>query len=219
MNDAVLRNIQSTDWITIILCCSVVALVIAKSLFYNRFLNFIILPFNNKYIFLYNKKEKLSHWFNVFLSIFQVLNLALFLFILNKIFSFSTQSKTPTLYFIILGVLLVFFIVKIFFQLGNAFIFNISGEISEYLFKKISYLNYSSFVMFMANILLTYVLKDSKTVAYVSLFLIVLINAIGWVTVIKNYQKLITNNFLYFILYLCTLEIAPIVLIGDYFKD
>ncbi len=219
MNDAILRNVQSIDWITIVLCCSIVALVIAKSLFYNRFLNFIILPFNNKYIFLYNKKEKLSHWFNVFLSIFQVLNLALFLFILNKIFSFSTQSKTPTLYFIILGVLLIFFIVKIFFQLGNAFIFNISGEIAEYLFKKISYLNYSSFIMFTANILLTYVLKDSKTVAYTCIFLILLINTIGWVTVIKNYQKLITNNFLYFILYLCTLEIAPIVLIGDYFKD
>ncbi|MBU2995553.1 DUF4271 domain-containing protein [Cellulophaga baltica] len=219
MNDALLRNVTSTDWITIILSCSVLALVIAKSLYYNRFLNFIILPFNNKYIFLYNKKEKLSHWFNVFLFIFQVLNLALFIYILNDIFSFSGQNKTLTLYFIILGVLLIFFIVKIFFQLGNAFIFNISGEITEYLFKKLSYLNYSSFVMFIANILLTYVLNDSKTVAYTSMLIIILINAIGWVTVIKNYQKLITNNFLYFILYLCTLEIAPIVLIGDYFKD
>ncbi|WFO18183.1 DUF4271 domain-containing protein [Cellulophaga baltica 4] len=41
----------------------------------------------------------------------------------------------------------------------------------------------------------------------------------GWVTAIRNHQKLITNNFFYFILYLCALEIAPLVLLGDYFKD
>jgi hypothetical protein len=91
--------------------------------------------------------------------------------------------------------------------------------ITEYLFKKISYLNYSSLVMFIANILLTYVLKDSKAVVYASAFLILVINSIGWVIVLRNYQKLITNNFFYFILYLCALEITPLVLIGDYFKD
>tara|TARA_R110000868_G_scaffold125037_1_gene330333 strand:- start:7470 stop:8129 length:660 start_codon:yes stop_codon:yes gene_type:complete len=219
MNDVVLRTLQNTDWITLILCCSILAIVVAKSFFYQRFYNFIILPFNNKYIFMYNKKDKLSHWFTIFLFIFQLLNLALFIYLVARIFSISDQNNSEYIYFIILGSLFLFFSAKILLHLGNAFVFNTSGIISEFLFKKISYQNYSGFIMFIANILLTYVLKDSKTIIYVSSFLILLINAIGWVTVIRNHQKLITNNFFYFILYLCALEITPLVLIGDYFKD
>ena len=80
MKESLLRTIEDIDWITIILFCSVIAIVFAKSFFYVRFNNFIILPFNNKYIFMYNKKDKLSHWFNIFLSIFQLLNFGLFIY-------------------------------------------------------------------------------------------------------------------------------------------
>ena len=118
----------------------------------------------------------------------------------NFIFLDSSHEKSPFLFYTIVGLLLLFFLVKILLHLTNAFVFNISGIVSEFLFKNITYLNYSGFIMFMANILLTYVLRDSKTVVYISALLIILINAIGWVIVIRNYQKLITNNFFYFIL-------------------
>ncbi|WKX78586.1 DUF4271 domain-containing protein [Zobellia laminariae] len=71
--DPILRTAGTADWITIILISSIVFLVLAKSLFYSRFLNFIILPFNNKYIFMYNKKEKLMNWFHIFFTIFRSL--------------------------------------------------------------------------------------------------------------------------------------------------
>jgi len=219
MNNAVLRTLEDIDWITIILGFSVLFLVIAKQLFYSRFTNFMILPFNNKYIFMYNKKEKLLHWFTILLSIFQILNFALFIYLASDVFPSRGSNHVPYLFYSIIGFLLIFFISKVLLQLANGLIFNIGDVISEYLFKKISYLNYSGLVMFMANILLTYVLKDSKAVVYVSGFLILLINAIGLVIVLRNHQKLIANNFFYFILYLCTLEITPLVLIGDYFKD
>ncbi len=219
MNETLPRTIENADWITLILCSSILFIVLAKNFFYSRFTNFMILPFNNKYIFMYNKKDKLLHWFTVFFSIFQVLNFALFIYLVNETFSTNSYTKSPYLFFIIISLLLLYYILKIMIQLANAYLFNISDVITEYLFKKISYLNYSSLVMFIANILLTYVLKDSKAVVYASTFLILVINSIGWVIVLRNYQKLITNNFFYFILYLCALEITPLVLIGDYFKD
>ncbi|WP_158974569.1 DUF4271 domain-containing protein [Cellulophaga sp. L1A9] len=219
MKEVLLRTIENIDWITLILCCSITTVVLAKKLFYGRFTNFIILPFNNKYIFLYNKKDKLSHWFTIFLSIFQLLNFTLFLYFIDSIFNFSHHTNTPFTYIITLGILIAFFFSKLILHLGNAFVFNIQGPVSEFLFKKISYFNYSSLVMFVANILLAYILKDSKIVVYVSILLITAINILGWVTAIRNHQKLITNNFFYFILYLCALEIAPLVLLGDYFKD
>ena len=217
--EPVQRVINNIDWITAIIFSSILFMVIAKNIFYNRFLNFIILPFNNKYIFMYNKKDKLLNWFNIFFTIFQLLNFSLFIYLASNILSNSESDKYPVFFSIILGFLFLFLIGKILLQMGGGFVFNNNKIISEFIFKKLSYLNYSSIIMLAANIILTYVLKDSKIVVFVSIFLIVVVNVIGWITIIKNYQKVISSYFFYFILYLCALEIAPIVIIANYLKD
>ena len=196
--------------------------VLAKSTFYYRFLNFIILPFNNKYVFMYNKKEKLLNWFHIFFTVFQVINLSLFIYLALQVLfkggSFMSMDSTygyPT----ILGALLLFLLIKVSLQLSNGFIFNSNKIISDLIFKKLSYLNYSGLIMFAANIILCYVLKNSQIVVYVAFFLILLINTIGWVTLLRNHQNFLASNFFYFILYLCALEIAPFVIIGSYLND
>jgi len=104
-------------------------------------------------------------------------------------------------------------------QLSNGFIFDANKTISEIIFKKLSYLNYSGLVLLFANLILNYILIDSKAVIIVSILLVFLINAIGWTTTLRNHQKYIAGNFVYFILYLCALEIAPIVIVGNYIID
>lgn len=219
--EPILRNIENIDWVTLLIFGSLLLIVIAKSTFYNRFMNFIILPFNNKYIFLYNKKDKLMNWFHIFLTIFQVINFSLFLYLSWKIFFGSLEDSSFNSYVfpIILGSLLVFLIAKVFLQLGNGFVFNSNKKIGELIFRKLSYLNHSGLVMLLANITLSYIFIGSKNVVYVAVFLILLINVIGWITLLRNQQKFITNNFIYFILYLCALEIAPLVIIGSYLND
>ncbi|MBT8312181.1 MAG: DUF4271 domain-containing protein, partial [Eudoraea sp.] len=59
--EPVYRTIISNDWVTLVILISLVLLVIAKILFASRFMTFIILPFNSKYIFMYNKKDRLIH--------------------------------------------------------------------------------------------------------------------------------------------------------------
>ncbi len=217
--EPVQRVINNIDWITAIIFSSILFMVIAKNLFYNRFLNFIILPFNNKYIFMYNKKDKLLNWFNIFFTIFQLLNFSLFIYLAWNILSNSENDQYFVVFSIILGFLFLFLFGKILLQMGGGFVFNNNKIISEFIFKKLSYLNYSSIIMLAANIIITYVLKDSKMVVFVSIFLIVVVNVIGWITIIKNYQKLISGYFFYFILYLCALEIAPFIIIANYLKD
>lgn len=213
------RVINNIDWITAIIFSSIFFMVIAKNLFYQRFLNFIILPFNNKYIFMYNKKDKLLNWFNIFFTLFQLLNFSLFIYLASNILSNSESDQYPVVFLIILGFLFLFLFGKILLQMGCGFVFNNNKIISEFIFKKLSYLNYSSIIMLASNIIITYVLTDSKIVVFASIFLIVVVNVIGWITIIKNYQKLISGYFFYFILYLCALEIAPFVIIVNYLKD
>ena len=218
MIDPVYRTVAENDWITILIFGSLLFVLVAKSLFYSRFLNFIILPFKNKYIFMYNKKEKLFNWFSLFFTLFQIINSSLFIFLLWRIFMNPEHNTYPFLYPLILAGFFLFLLLKIVLQLGNGFVFGSYRAISDLVFKKLSYLNYSGIVLFIANILLSYIFIDNRTVAIVAVILFLVVNIIGWITVIRNSQKLITNYFFYFILYLCTLEIAPLIVMGSFLK-
>ncbi|MEO9892170.1 DUF4271 domain-containing protein [Aurantibacter sp.] len=216
--EPITRATYNLDWITILIFSSIVFLVIAKSLFYSRFLNFIILPFNNKYIFMYNKKDKLLNWFHVFFSVFQVVNFSIFAYFTWSILGNQQVSTSPFFYPIILAAVFLFLIIKVFIQMSSGFIFGSAKTISELIFKKLSYLNYSGLIMLVANVILAYIFKNSEIVVYITIALVFLINAIGWATALQNHQKFLANNFFYFILYLCALEIAPLIIIGSYLK-
>ncbi len=214
-----LREILNSDWITIIVICSLFLIVIAKELFTTRFLNFIILPFNNKYIFLYNKKDRLFNWFNVFVTGFQVLNLSLFIYLcLTAVFA-PKLSTYPYSFVLILAGVILFIVLKIVLQLGNGYVFNNTKFISELIFKKLTYLNFSSLVMFVANVMLTYVTPGSEVVVFGGIVLVLALNMVGWYNILKTYQNYLATYIFYFILYLCALEIAPILWIASYFKE
>lgn len=216
--EPVLRNFHGSDWITLALLAGLLLLVMAKGIFHGRFLNFAVLPFNNKYLLMFNKKDKLLNWFHVFLSLFLAVNLALFVYLSYNIL-FPGKLAGPTLFVMVLSGFLGYMFLKGFLQLANGFIFDNYALSTELMFQKISYFTYSGLAMFMANILLSYVFRDSKIVVYVACLAILLINGIGWATILKNHQKQISSNFVYFILYLCALEIAPLVLITSFLKD
>lgn len=206
------RSVVSTDWITVVIFASLFFAVVAKQVSYARFLNFIILPFNNKYIFMYNKKDRLFNSFNILFGVFQLLNYSLFIYLCRPLWQDPAEEIFPFLYIVIFGLLLTFSLIKLFLQLANGFFFNNTKLVSELIFKKLSYLFYSSIIVFLANICLVYIFKDSRLVIYITAFLVIAVNLVGWVTILKNYQKEITTKFFYFILYLCALEIAPIVI-------
>lgn len=218
MMEPIARSVTSTDWITLVLLGSLMCLVAAKVLFYSRFLNFIILPFNNRYIGLYNKKERLFNGFQTLLALFFITNGALFLYFANSLFKIVGVVQEPLGFPMVFGGLLVFLLLKVFLQLGNGWLFGAYALFNELIYKKISYLTYSGLALFFANVVMTYLFLDSKPAFYVGFFLFLSINLIGWFTVLKNSQKIVAHHFFYFILYLCALEIAPVVIIGHLLK-
>lgn len=219
MMEALQRTLHSTDWITFVFLFSLLCLVFAKSFFYSQFKNFIILPFNNKYIFLYNKNGNLLHGFHLSLSLFQLLNLSLYFILASSIFPGPDMVTNHSFLLLATAILSVFFLLKVGLQLTTGIVFGFEKLSATVIFKKMTYMNYSSLVMFGANLLLGYVFQGSKPVILVSLFLILLINLIGWIGIVKIHQKLIASHFFYFILYLCTLEIAPFLIIAYLLKD
>ncbi len=212
------KTINSSDWMTIVLFMALFVLALGKYLYHNRFVNFIILPFNDKYVLLH-KKGHLLNWFHIWLTLFQLANLSLFVFLSLKIFDALPEGPSLMVFFILMGFLALFQLFKFSVQFLKAYVFNTQELVSELVFSKTSYFNYSGLVLCAANIILIYILKDSKIVVYAAIVLILLINGIGIAKLLKNYQKAMFPYFVYFILYLCALEIAPLVIIGSYLKD
>lgn len=213
------RNITSLDWMTLILGFSLLLLALGKYFFKSTFSTFFILPFNNKYLALSKKKGGFFNWFHLLLTLFQLLNISLFAFLASNVLSNKQLDSYPTIFWIALVFILAYLAVKTLLQLGNGYFFENLKIMNDLIFKKLSYFNYGGIIAFLGNIIIIYILQDSKPVVYATLFLILLINAIGLVTILRNHQKLIVANILYFILYLCTLEISPLVIIGSYLND
>ena len=217
--EALERAFYSKDWITIVFLLSLLCLVFARAFFLSRFQNFMILPFNNKYIFLYNKKGRLVHGFHVALTLFGFLNFSLYLVLAGRVI--LDRDFHPEVSYLLWtgGFLLLFFLLKSGLQLGGSTILEFRALASSLIFRKNTYLNYSALVMFAANLLLGYVYPDSTLIVFSSLFLILAVNVIGWFSILKIHQKLITTHFFYFILYLCALEIAPFLIIANLLND
>jgi hypothetical protein len=217
--EALERTFESNDWITAVFLLSLLSLVFARAFFYNRFQNFIILPFNNKYIFLYNKKGRLVHGFHMVMTLFMFLNLCLYLTLVAGTLLPEEIRADGTVMLVIAAGLILLFGGKFLLQFAGGAILEFRGLLDSLIFKKMTYLNYSALLMFLANLLLGYVLRDSKIVVFTSLILILVINLIGWIGILKIHQKLIASHLFYFILYLCTLEIAPFLIISNLLKD
>ena len=213
------RSITYLDWMTLILLVCLVLLVLGKYLFKTSFFNFIILPFNNKYITLNKKKDKLFYGFHLIMSVFQIANLSLFLFISRNIFFDQHLTSSPEFYVVVIMGILVFLFVKTVLQIGNGYFFENNELMSDIIFEKLTYFNYGGLIAFLGNVLVIYVFPGDKSIIYLIFLLLMGINGIGIIKILRTHQKLIIGNTFYFILYLCTLEISPIAVLISYLNS
>lgn len=213
------RNITDLDWMTVLLAFSLVLLSMGKYFFKGAFFNFIVLPFNNKYIALNKKKTKILQGFHIIMSFFQIINLALFFFIASNRLKDHTSGAYTDFYLALVVCLIAFLLIKILLQLANGYFFENSELMTELIFEKLTYFNYGGLTAFVGNVLMIYVLPGSTALIYIIILLVLAINAIGFIRILRNHQKLIAGHIFYFILYLCTLEISPIAIIISYLNS
>ncbi|MCW1954101.1 MAG: DUF4271 domain-containing protein [Flavobacteriia bacterium] len=215
--EPILRPTLIPDWIAAILLVSLILMVVSKERFGYRFSVFMSLISNTKYILVFNKKQGFIHPFQLIWHGFAILNCSLFLYLNKKQIAVIFQnSDLLSLSFtnIILGIT-AFVLLKQLAQLIHGSFFNSLKMMQEFLFKKSSYFNYASLIFFVSNIISLFLLADSMLLFIISLACVLSITLIGWLVILRNRQKYITDQFFYFILYLCALEIAPFLVIGS----
>lgn len=209
-----LREIISNEWLTIlfVLCFGILAYV--KATFSNRFSDFLWVIGNSKYLKIYSRDQKFIDQFDALLFLNLIISSALFFFIWYNTFFESIAFDLILFLKFLLGIGAII-LIKVLLERLVGSLFEIDSLIDSYVFQKTNYKNYIGLVLLPINILLIFAVYPSKTILYIVISLLFLINLVGFVTSFKMHQKLILNNLFYFILYLCALEIAPYIILYE----
>ena len=203
------RIIESVDWVTLIMVGCIVVIAILKVIYPKRFEDFIRLPVSNNYFLAKGKSEELRHPFSILLFLIQLISISLFAYL----FFLEKGKATVLLFFQILSAVFIFIIVKISIEKIIGTIFSIENVIDQYIYEKLTYRNFISLLLVIANLIFYFSVKPDLNTLLIFTGILFLINILFLFYSYKNYRSLIFSNFFYFLLYLCALEISPYLIL------
>jgi hypothetical protein len=202
------RIIENKDWATTLFIFSFVLIAVTKSLFENRFNEFLRLIISDKYLKVYKDSGQLMSLFTVFLFVVQLISFAFFIHLL--LYSFGYILKTDWLTYIqIVTFLSVYILSKYLIEKIIATAFDIEEFAEQFNLQKVNYRTYIAVFLLPINCFLFYYDTISRGVIIVFAAIVLFINLFTYLLSLKNYQSILLGKLFYFILYLCALEIAP----------
>ena len=203
------RIIESLDWVTLIMVGCILIIAILKVIYPKRFNDFIRLPVSNNYFLAKGKSEELRHPFSILLFIIQLISISLFI----NLFFLEKGKANVLLFLQILFVVFVFIIVKTSIEKMIGAVFSIKNVIDQYIYEKLTYRNFISLLLIIANLIFYFSIKPDLNILLILTGILFLGNMLILSYSYKNYRSLIFSNLFYFLLYICALEISPYLIL------
>jgi len=210
--EAIERYSTSNDLLTLIILLVLILLVLARKLFPHRFEDFISLITSGKFLVIKSKEHKALFGFNVIMLITHILSISIFLYVLYRQF-IGIENNAGILLLRITTAYSFFVLLKITVEKIIANVFDIDEIIDTYLYQKHTYRNFISLILFPASIILVYAQNPQPWIFYTIGGLYLIIIMFSYSRVIQKNMNIATRNWFYFILYLCTLEITPYIIL------
>ena len=202
------KIVINTNWISIILVFLFAIIAVLKIIDGDKLKGYVFALFNKSFI--EDEVEENTSFFSSFYSllfIFSSLVLALITSFLvaeiNKNTTFSVSS-----FFLILGIIWSYFIIKSLFEIGVIRLFIIKKEVRFYVVSKFGYLYSISFFLVIFFVLFRFGPLNFSFFIAATLGLFFL----KFVFQVVNNKNLVFGKLFYFILYLCAFEIAPLLI-------
>lgn len=208
-----LRADLNRDWLSLLLIAAFVILGILRNRFPRRMVELMLLPINDKYFTLEGRQKGIGHPFNLVMLVIQITAFGLLLAALKMIERPAVESIDYEVFFSAILTVSIYLILRYSMDWAVGYIFNCQKLLSVYRYQRLSF-----------HHLISLVLLFLFTTAYFSRISFEMITPVFLTGVIfgllvtlfysvrRNSTTLITN-FLYFILYICALEIAPYALL------
>jgi len=205
--------LNTKNWVTLTFLLIMLILVLVSLKDRNRFTIFITLLFSKKYFNIYRRDPKLNYnFFTIALFISQILTFSLLLFLLKKERN-AINSYSLTSFITILS--LVFFFIIFRYILGKllGFVFDIEDLQNTLTYLKINYLNFIGVLIFPLLLIGFYSPSINSYFIYLTVSIVIVLLLLFYIYMVNFTSKVIFKNIFYFILYLCALEITPLVII------
>ena len=210
------RIIENNDWATILFLLCVGIIAVNKTISSVRFNEFIRLAYSDKYTKIYRDSSNLMSGFTVSMFILQLFSFSFFTLLVLHQFE-KTEKTNFIVYIQIFTFLTVFILSKFLIEKIIATAFKIEEFSEQFNLLKVNYRAYFGFILLPVNIILFYNSFDSNLFFWILLIALFVINTTTYLVALKLYQNLLMRKIFYFILYLCTLEIAPYYFIYNWF--
>jgi hypothetical protein len=202
------RVLVNKDWATLLFVLAIAIIALNKTIFSVRFNEFIKLGYSEKYNKIYKDTNNLLSWFTISMFVIQLISFSFFILLFLSYFNYTKTDNYIT-YIQVITFLFVFILSKFLIEkiIGTAI--DSESLVDKFNLIKVNYRAFLGFILLPINIVLYYNSWPIKEVFYVILTIFLLYNVFTYYFLVKTYQKTILSKLFYFILYLCTLEIAP----------
>ena len=206
-----IREYFSNDILTLLLLSSILLIILLKKIDNQVF--FFNVSLQKKSLL-----NKLSNNDKLSIRFINFGYFVIFLINLSILFSVFLENKFKIEVFkSLIAYFTLFFIVKYFFEQFIGWLFKFTRASKNYLYAKIMFNNSLGLLILALNFLCIYNTIFSDKLVYISLFIALFYLIISYFYIFFSFKKLIYKNWFYFILYLCTLEIIPYILLYNFF--
>jgi len=202
------RITDTNDWVTLVFIMAFGIIALTKSVHENRFDDFTKLIFSDKYVRIYRDSSHLMGMFSISLFFVQIISFSFLIQITLSTYGYG--SKTDWILFVQIFTFVIYFILsKFLIEKIIATTFKMEEFVEQFNLQKVTYRTYVALILLPIDIILFYYGSYLKNIPLLVLYSIIVLNILLYAYSIKNYRKEIFSKLFYFILYLCTLEIAP----------
>jgi len=210
-------DILLKDAFTVIILSLISIITLIKYNNHKKFNSLLKIFWNSSYLKKY-KYEKITYYpFDYFLQINFVISLGLFVFIYNVTYNGNRLSFNFLEFLDIIQIIVAFLVLKNLTELVISWFFNIQWLTNLYLNEKINYNSLIGLIILLINVLILYFFNPSINVLFIFIYIILLLKLAAYINSFILHQKTIKKSWFYFILYLCTLEIIPYLLLYNFF--
>ncbi len=214
MFDGQERIVFSPDWLTIVFLVILLLIAVIKNNFSEQLSSLFSLLYSDKYYSDFGKVKPLI-WnnFNIlFFLIFILVSAVMIYYSLNAYVNDSFRFDLGYFLKILAGVL-IYLVLRYTFEVILSSLFEIFEEYKFFSFVKLSNLFLISVYLLPVLLFITYV-NSSQYVIFIgaALIFLALVILFRYIKALQ-YDRINFSNIFYLFLYLCALEIAPIILI------
>ena len=206
---------HNKDWITGLFLFIFLLLAGLKYLYQERILYSGIHFFSKNHISInFNKdNHKIFNVFQSALFLIQVIILSLLLYFASLHYNLNIIIFNLHLFLSIFFSITIYFVFKYFIGSFLSYVFNLKKSVERFINFKISYLHNLILWLIPFLIIQNYIENYKTITLYITLIIFFCLLALRYSLLLHHNKKLIFSNLFYFILYLCALEIAPIIII------